>query len=89
MGASDKEEAPRELQLPGTAAQQEAPVDTRKSSASVPHPRKTPKTAERSCDGCGTKHPRRDLSEVIESLTFFEGDLLCRGCISGSDAETL
>ena len=64
-------------------------MDTTKSSASAPRPRKTPKPAERRCDGCGGSFPRRELSEVLASLTFFEGDLLCRGCLSGSDAEAL
>jgi hypothetical protein len=33
------------------------------------------------CDGCGVRTWRRDLSEVgDDSLTYFEGDLLCRRC---------
>ncbi len=40
------------------------------------------KTAE--CAGCGRRHRRRDLLELIEGehdgLTFFDGDLLCGGC---------
>ncbi len=41
------------------------------------------------CDGCGVRTWRRDLSEVQESLTFFEGDLLCRSCRRDSDAVIL
>ncbi|MDP8952336.1 MAG: SWIM zinc finger family protein [Actinomycetota bacterium] len=32
------------------------------------------------CDGCGGRFPRRDLFEVGDHLTFFEGDELCRPC---------
>ena len=33
------------------------------------------------CDGCGERFWSRDLFEVgAESLSFFEGDVLCRGC---------
>ncbi len=38
------------------------------------------------CDGCGVRTWRRDLVEVQESLTYFEGDLLCRSCRRDSDA---
>jgi hypothetical protein len=41
------------------------------------------------CDGCGARTWRRDLSEVQESLTYFAGDLLCRSCRRGSDADAL
>ncbi len=37
-----------------------------------------------SCDGCGAAVPRRELVELDEdnhdNLTYFHGDLLCRGC---------
>ncbi len=41
------------------------------------------------CDGCGERTWRRDLSEVQESLTYFEGDLLCSTCRHGSDADVV
>ncbi len=41
------------------------------------------------CDGCGERTWSRDLSEVQESLTYFEGDLLCPTCRHGSDADVL
>ncbi len=41
------------------------------------------------CDGCGVRRWRRDLSEVVESLTYFAGDLLCPTCRHGSDADVL
>jgi hypothetical protein len=41
------------------------------------------------CDGCGRRFRHRDLVEVQESLTYFEGDLLCYGCAAGSDADVL
>ena len=41
------------------------------------------------CDGCGERAWSRDLSEVQESLTYFEGDLLCSGCWHDSDAVVL
>jgi hypothetical protein len=44
-------------------------------------------TAE--CAGCGQLFPRGDLVEVQESLTYFEGDLLCEECWHGSDAVVL
>jgi hypothetical protein len=57
-------------------------MDTIKSSASAPRSRPAkPKTAP--CDGCGKRLPLRDLLEVHdwhESLTFFEGDLICEEC---------
>jgi len=42
-----------------------------------------PTTKLRPCAGCGGKVLGRDLYEVMgrhESLTFFEGDALCRAC---------
>ena len=41
------------------------------------------------CDGCGERVWSRDLSEVQESLTYFEGDLLCPDCRRSSDADVL
>ncbi len=41
------------------------------------------------CDSCGERRWSRDLSEVVESLTFFEGDLLCPSCRRASDADVL
>ncbi len=38
------------------------------------------------CDGCGERAWNRDLEEVTEdheSLTWFVGDRLCGGCVSG------
>ena len=42
------------------------------------------KRATAPCTGCGRRFPHRDLTEVTEdheSLTFFEGDRLCDGCL--------
>ncbi len=41
------------------------------------------------CSGCGERRRHRDLYEVQESLTYFEGDLLCPTCRHGSDADVL
>jgi hypothetical protein len=41
------------------------------------------------CAGCGFRFRHRDLVEVQESLTYFEGDLLCPECWGGSDAVVL
>ncbi len=41
------------------------------------------------CDGCGVRTWSRDLVEVQESLTYFEGDLLCPSCYHGSDSDAL
>ncbi len=41
------------------------------------------------CAGCSGRFHGRDLVEVQESLTYFEGDLLCPGCYGGSDADVL
>ena len=38
------------------------------------------------CSGCSERLRHRDLYEVGESLTYFEGDLLCPECWGGSDA---
>ncbi len=41
------------------------------------------------CDGCRRRFAHRDLIEVTEdheSLTFFEGDLLCEECAIGAGA---
>jgi len=38
---------------------------------------------ERRCDGCGERFAGREMVEVMEdhgSLTFFEGDEVCREC---------
>ena len=49
------------------------------------------RVSERSgvCDGCGERAWSRDLSEVQESLTYLEGDLLCPDCRRDSDADVL
>ncbi len=41
------------------------------------------------CDGCGRRCRRSELAEVVESLTYHPGDILCGGCAASSDAETL
>jgi hypothetical protein len=41
------------------------------------------------CSGCSERFRHRELVEVQESLTFFEGDLVCEACWGGSDAEVL
>ncbi len=41
------------------------------------------------CEGCGKRFRHRELVEVTDSLTYFEGDLLCRSCYGASDAEVL
>jgi hypothetical protein len=41
------------------------------------------------CSGCSERFRHRDLLEVQESLTYFEGDLLCSECWHGSDAVVL
>ncbi len=45
------------------------------------------KTGE--CAGCSGRFRGRDLVEVQESLTYFEGDELCRDCYHDSDATVL
>ncbi len=37
---------------------------------------------------CGCSEPREDLFEVLDSLTFFAGDLVCRECADGTASET-
>ncbi len=41
------------------------------------------------CEGCGVRHWNGDLREVVDSLTFFEGDMICSGCADGTASETL
>ncbi len=41
------------------------------------------------CTACGDRFPRRVMVEVQESLTYYEGALLCTPCWLGSDAEVL
>lgn len=41
------------------------------------------------CDGCGARFARRELAEVVGSLTFHPGDVLCPSCLASSDADTL
>jgi hypothetical protein len=41
------------------------------------------------CEGCGERFPRAELNEVVESLTYFDGDLLCYACVNESDAEVI
>ncbi len=38
------------------------------------------------CAGCAA--PGVELFEVLDSLTFFEGDLVCRGCADSTASET-
>lgn len=47
------------------------------------------KAKTRECAGCTGRFRGRDLVEVVESLTYFEGDELCRDCYHGSDADVL
>jgi hypothetical protein len=41
------------------------------------------KAKTRECAGCSGRFRGRDLVEVQESLTYFEGDELCRSCARG------
>ena len=41
------------------------------------------------CEGCSKRFRRRDMVTVEESLTYFEGDMLCRECFHASDAAAL
>ncbi len=38
------------------------------------------------CEGCGVRHFNRELFEVVDSLTYFDGDRLCGDCLAASDA---
>jgi hypothetical protein len=40
------------------------------------------------CEGCGVRHWNGDLREVVDSLAFFEGDMVCRGCAADTASET-
>lgn len=51
-----------------------------------PTPPVSPKTSP--CSGCGDRVPGRELTEVQdwhESLSYFEGDMLCVDCFASSD----
>jgi hypothetical protein len=50
---------------------------------------KRSKASTAECAGCGQRFHRGELVEVQDSLTYFEGDLLCRGCWQASDAVVL
>lgn len=39
------------------------------------------------CSGCRRRFPRREMVEVVDSLSYFEGDELCPACYQDSDAE--
>jgi hypothetical protein len=41
------------------------------------------------CEGCGKRYRHRELVEVVDSLTYLQGDKLCRSCWTASDAEVL
>lgn len=41
------------------------------------------------CDGCGKRFPMGTLYEVMESLSFFEGDRICEGCANDSCSEVV
>ncbi len=38
------------------------------------------------CEGCGVRHFNRELFEVVDSLTYFDGDRICGDCLAASDA---
>jgi len=40
------------------------------------------------CEGCGVRRWNEDLLEVVDSLTYFEGDMICSGCAAGTASET-
>ncbi len=41
------------------------------------------------CEGCGDRRFNRDLFEVADSLTFFEGDMICSGCRDDTASEVM
>ncbi len=41
------------------------------------------------CEGCGVRHWNEYLREVVDSLTFFEGDMICGGCAADTASETV
>ncbi len=41
------------------------------------------------CEGCGVRHWNEYLREVVDSLAYFEGDMICSGCADGTASETL
>ncbi|MGI8541144.1 MAG: hypothetical protein ACR2N0_15445 [Rubrobacteraceae bacterium] len=41
------------------------------------------------CEGCGVRRWNEDLFEVVDSLTFFEGDMVCRECADATASETV
>ncbi len=41
------------------------------------------------CAGCGVRRLNRDLREVVDSLTYFEGDMICRECADATASETV
>ena len=47
------------------------------------------RTKTRTCAGCSGRFRGRDLVEVQDSLTYFEGDELCRSCWHGSADDIL
>ncbi len=51
--------------------------------------RRAARARSSACDGCGRRVRRSELAEVVESLTFHAGDVLCPSCAASSDAETL
>lgn len=64
-------------------------MDTMKDTPRRSRVRNTPKAAKTKrmvCAGCSEECPR--LFEVLDSLTFFEGDLVCRKCAADTASET-
>jgi len=41
----------------------------------------------RTCDGCDSRFPRREMVEVHENEHYFPGDLLCRSCADRAGVE--
>ncbi len=76
MGTSDKEVAPRKVEAPRDPAQQEAPVDTKNSTATAPHP----STEERPC-ACyeGVVYIGHLVEEDGEEVEVVE-PVICRRC---------